>query len=36
LAIVGEVAKGYEKYKWQEENLSGTYFNELKARKSDA
>ncbi|MFT6332052.1 MAG: uroporphyrin-III C-methyltransferase/precorrin-2 dehydrogenase/sirohydrochlorin ferrochelatase [Lentimonas sp.] len=32
LAIIGDVVKGYEKYKWQEENLSGEYFGKLPER----
>ena len=32
LAIVGEVVKNHQKYQWQEEVLSGVYFNNLKRR----
>jgi uroporphyrin-III C-methyltransferase/precorrin-2 dehydrogenase/sirohydrochlorin ferrochelatase len=35
LAIVGDVVKSHQKYKWQEEDLTGTYFADLKARKID-
>jgi siroheme synthase len=32
LAIIGDVVKGYEKYQWQEEILSGEYFGKLQPR----
>ncbi|MFT6106854.1 MAG: uroporphyrin-III C-methyltransferase/precorrin-2 dehydrogenase/sirohydrochlorin ferrochelatase [Rickettsiales bacterium] len=36
LAIIGDVVAGYEKYKWQEENLLGEYFSKLQPRGENA
>jgi uroporphyrin-III C-methyltransferase / precorrin-2 dehydrogenase / sirohydrochlorin ferrochelatase len=35
LAIIGDVVKTHQKFKWQEEDLVGTYFADLKARNID-
>jgi len=34
LAIVGDVVKTHQKFKWQEENLTGTYFADLQPRNN--